>query len=401
MATGNITFGRDYFPRPKDENKIWRKLKQGNHLLLLAPRRVGKSSMIHHLKSHPQEGYSIIYSYVQACQTEQAFYEKLLTSINESDLIQQNTPVASRFKAMFAKLPLNLSVEVVGIKVETKDSSENTCVGQTTIRQILMESLKDSDTKVVLAIDEFPDVLINIYDNKGESSAKAFLASIRELCQDVDFTKRVQFIFTGSIGLDTLTKKLNFSNLINMLENVGISELSHDEALTFINFYLNNQGILTVLDNYSKNALIQAIGWNMPYYLALACDQLIDDYGLEGDDGLTLPSMNENKVVESVNQLLKQENTTRFTHWKERLNRLEILEKKLAHQILKAVSEEELCLSYAEAFNLSQQADFKESVNFAYLMDCLTSEGYLFQLDDKSYRFTSPLLKHWWQRYGY
>lgn len=117
MATGNITFGRDYFPRPKDENKIWRKLKQGNHLLLLAPRRVGKSSMIHHLKSHPQEGYSIIYSYVQACQTEQAFYEKLLTSINESDLIQQNTPVASRFKAMFAKLPLNLSVEVVGIKV--------------------------------------------------------------------------------------------------------------------------------------------------------------------------------------------------------------------------------------------------------------------------------------------
>lgn len=401
MAAGNITFGDNYFPRPRDENKIWRKLKQGNHLLLLAPRRVGKSSMIHYLKSQPLAGFSLIYSYVQACQSEQAFYEKLLTSIHESDLIQQNTPVASRFKELFAKLPLNLSVKVAGIKVETKDSQEKANVGQATIRQILMDSLKESDTKVVLAVDEFPDVLINIYENAGEASAKAFLANIRELCQDIAFSGQVQFIFTGSIGLDTLAKKLNFSNLINMLENVGISELSHDEALAFIDFYLEKQGVTTVLDNPSKNALIQAIGWNMPYYLALACDQLIDDYGLDSNNGQILPSMDENKVIESVNRLLKQENTTRFTHWKERLNRLESLEKKLAHQLLKAVSEEELSLSYAEAFNLSQHANYRDTVNFGYLMNCLTSEGYLFQLEDKSYRFTSPLLKHWWQRYGY
>lgn len=401
MATGNITFGENYFSRPRDENKIWRKLKQGNHILLLAPRRVGKSSMIHYLKSNPQPSYTLIYSYVQACQNEQAFYEKLLTSIHESDFIQQNTPFAKRFKERFAKLPLNLSVEVAGVKLETKESSDKAVIGQATIRQILMDSLKESDTKVVLAVDEFPDVLINIYENAGEATAKAFLASIRELCQDIDFSAKVQFIFTGSIGLDTLAKKLNFSNLINMLENVGISELSHDETMAFIDFYLERQGVATLLDSTSKNALIQAIGWNMPYYLALACNQLIEDYGLDVENGLMLTDVHVDKVVESVNRLLKQENTSRFSHWKERLNRLEILEKKLANQILKAVSERELSLSYADAFNLSQQVEFRESVNFAYVMNCLASEGYLFQLEDKSYRFTSPLLKHWWQRYGY
>ena len=171
--------------------------------------------------------------------------------------------------------------------------------------------------------------------------------------------------------------------------------------MAFLDFYLNRQGVNSSLDIACKNALIQAIGWNMPYYLALACNQLIDDYGLDANHGLILSSVNQEKVAESVNRLLQQENTTRFSHWKERLNRLESLEKKLANQVLKAVSEEALSLSYADAFNLSQQAEFREAVKFAYVMNCLTSEGYLFQLDDKSYRFTSPLLKHWWQRYGY
>ena len=56
MTTGNIVYQENYFPRPKDENKIWRKIESGNHLLLLAPRRVGKSSMIQFLKDQPSTG---------------------------------------------------------------------------------------------------------------------------------------------------------------------------------------------------------------------------------------------------------------------------------------------------------------------------------------------------------
>ena len=87
MTTGNIVYQENYFPRPKDENKIWRKIESGNHLLLLAPRRVGKSSMIQFLKDQPRTGYSVIYSYAQACDSEQKFYEKLLFDINQSEFI--------------------------------------------------------------------------------------------------------------------------------------------------------------------------------------------------------------------------------------------------------------------------------------------------------------------------
>jgi predicted AAA+ superfamily ATPase len=46
IMTGQVIFGDKYFSRPKDEERVWRRLKRGGHLLLLAPRRVGKTSLL-------------------------------------------------------------------------------------------------------------------------------------------------------------------------------------------------------------------------------------------------------------------------------------------------------------------------------------------------------------------
>jgi len=51
--TGQVIFGDKYFSRPKDEDRVWRRLKRGGHLLLLAPRRVGKTSLLRHLENNP------------------------------------------------------------------------------------------------------------------------------------------------------------------------------------------------------------------------------------------------------------------------------------------------------------------------------------------------------------
>lgn len=396
MTTGNIVYQENYFPRPKDENKIWRKIESGNHLLLLAPRRVGKSSMIQFLKDHPRDGYTVIYSYVQACDSEQKFYEKLLFDINQSEFINQDKLFNRQFRESMGKLAINFSFEFVGVKIATDIKKQPVPLTQKTVRQVLLEALKDNDIKIILAIDEFPDVLLTIYEQAGVGAAKAFLASIRELCQDIEFSRHVQFIFTGSIGLDTLAKKLSLSNLINMLTEVGISPLTNEETYNFIDFYLKNQRISVQLSTSIKQLMIEQIGWNMPYYLSLVCDQMIDD-------DVDFNQIDSQQVLDSINRLFAQENTTKFSHWRERLNRLEPLEKQFALKLLQLVSQQEQTLSHAEAFNLSQHADFRDSVSFNYVINALQTEGYLFQefIENSSrYRFTSPLLKRWWQRYG-
>ena len=47
MSTGRAADGKDtYFQRKSIETKIWTKIKQGEDLLLAAPRRTGKSSIL-------------------------------------------------------------------------------------------------------------------------------------------------------------------------------------------------------------------------------------------------------------------------------------------------------------------------------------------------------------------
>ena len=219
MSAGNIAYGKDYFPRPNDERKIWRKIAQGDNLLLLAPRRVGKSSLLHHLKNNPIEGYGLIYNYAQTSTSEVEFYQNLLKDITESDFVKTSTKLSAKFQSWFNKLKLNFSFEAKGAKVEAgiKETNFSISVENEIIRKVLLDGLSETDTILIIAIDEFPDALINIYKVHGETAAIQFLSGIRSLCQNAELNKKVRFIFTGSIGLDTVVKKLQLSNLINDL----------------------------------------------------------------------------------------------------------------------------------------------------------------------------------------
>ena len=43
---GQAARGEDFFPRYKITEEIWNKLEAGSNLLFVAPRRVGKSSIL-------------------------------------------------------------------------------------------------------------------------------------------------------------------------------------------------------------------------------------------------------------------------------------------------------------------------------------------------------------------
>ena len=45
ISVGNPVEGDDFFDREQEQLRAWRKL-EGSHLLMLAPRRIGKTSLI-------------------------------------------------------------------------------------------------------------------------------------------------------------------------------------------------------------------------------------------------------------------------------------------------------------------------------------------------------------------
>ena len=394
MSTGIVVTGDKYFSRPKDEKRMWRQIEQGSHILLLAPRRVGKTSLITHIKNNPKLGYAVIYVFVQACDSEQTFYEKLLREIYRSDHVKRFDKIKNTFieKAKNINFSLTLSPTNIDLDLNGKEVKK-TVITHEMIRDLLYESLKNGSDTVIVAIDEFPDVLERISENDGKQGVEHFLSGIRALCQDSEFNEKVQFILTGSIGLDTLAEKLGVTDLINMLSSAYIRPLDYTQALEFIDFYMNRYNTDLNLDMATKKAIITAVGWSMPYYLGLVCGQLSDIADEEERD------IDSTDVKTAINSLFAQSNTTNFAHWRDRLNRLNTTERKYAYRILDLICTTEP-VTKSELFNLSQHPDFRETLNHRYVINCLLNDGYLYQDETEIYQFTSPLLKRWWGRYG-
>ncbi len=61
IVAGNAVRGEDFFDRESVIKKAWDLIESGNHLLIAAPRRVGKTSVMFYLLDHPTSGYTCTY----------------------------------------------------------------------------------------------------------------------------------------------------------------------------------------------------------------------------------------------------------------------------------------------------------------------------------------------------
>lgn len=65
IIIGNTATGDSYYNRPEIVSNIWAEIKKGNHVLLAAPRRVGKSSVMKYMTENCEEGYKCIFENIQ------------------------------------------------------------------------------------------------------------------------------------------------------------------------------------------------------------------------------------------------------------------------------------------------------------------------------------------------
>ncbi|MBL0080063.1 MAG: hypothetical protein IPP53_13455 [Bacteroidetes bacterium] len=71
----------------------------------------------------------------------------------------------------------------------------------------MLGNLKDHQEKVVLFLDEFPDVIWNINNQHGAQEAETLLNDVRTLRQTKDFKDVFIIVLLGSVGLNHIVKK--------------------------------------------------------------------------------------------------------------------------------------------------------------------------------------------------
>ena len=229
ISTGKVADGEQrYFPREEIERKIWAKLKLGENLLLAAPRRTGKSSILKHIEKNPEPGFIVKYKAVQSIDSTNEFFKSLYLLLLEDDKVFHHY---QRYLKKAAGALKKIVSRIRTIKVDGIEISQDTKIDYRHEFTTLLNMLPRDLGTIILLIDEFPDAVKNIAIDKKQGIH--FLQINRELRQG-DFKAGIQFVYTGSIGLGNVVKRLGRPDLINDIKNVKVSPLTRQQGHEFI-----------------------------------------------------------------------------------------------------------------------------------------------------------------------
>lgn len=380
LVTGTPARGDNFFCRENIIQMILGLIESGNHILIAAPRRVGKTSIMCFLLDNPKSKYEFMLLNTESINNENEFFRRIVNKLIRTDLIRSSRKILTyiqEYKPTIKKIGPN------GIEFGVKED-----LNYFELLTGIIKTIPKNDKKIVIMLDEFPQTLENIIEDEGESSGKHFLHRNRELRQNLDVSDRVTFIYTGSIGLENIVGKMNATKTINDLSRVVIPPLSPSESRKFIGRLIEN--LPFKISEILTDHILNNIEWLIPFYIQLVIDGLKT---IHRDENLT--NLTTNDIDRVFTSMLDHKN--HFEHWHTRLRTtLKGHEYNFTKELLNIISENET-LHINEIIDLSAKHNIEST--FKELIGALIYDGYINNNeDDAVYRYNSPILRMWWKK---
>lgn len=384
-VTGQVVVDENFFDREAEIRRFWRGLETDN-LLLLAPRRVGKTSVLRRMKSTAVvNGFTGIYLDVSDCADEEHFVERLYSAVIEHHQAAERiwkVVEDSWFGRTIGRLK---KVGAAGFAIEL---SSDELKQWARLGERLAEALAGLEGKTLIQIDELPVFvlkLLNRADETQQGRIREFLYWMRRLRQEYP---NVRWMLAGSIGLDTVASRLNIADSINDLQIESLGAFDAPTAHKLLESLAKSYDV-DLHDSVSKH--IQArVGWLIPYYLQLIFNEI------RGDSRPTI-----GYVDQALDRLLQPSHKGYFDYWRQRLrDELGRPDSDYAEMLLHPASRapdgvrrSKFKLALGRAISNPEVREDK----IRYLLDVLANDGYLVE-EQELWRFRSPLLREYWSR---
>ena len=351
-----------------------------SNLLLLAPRRVGKSSLLNRMKEDgAARGYNTLYLSVPDAEDELDFIKRLVRAFRDADWASGGWILA--FKA---RLPEDLEVVLKTGLLELRAKNFD----WRRPAEDLEALLKSAGPETLLLIDELPLLIASIvHQDPSGKRAERFLLWLKRLREQYE----PRWFFAGSIGLDSVARQLKLSGTIHDLQPIELGAFGPEKARAYL--IGRSQLYKWTLTSETIEAILQAVEWPIPFHLNLVFDELC----LVVSEGYDAPSP---AVVDIALQRLIAHGRTHFDHWDERLAKM--LNGRIQHycEIVLSLACRDVSGVAIETveLRLSQELnDEKERTEIVrQVLDLLVSDGYLVR-QEQVIRFRSSLLRRYWR----
>lgn len=391
QAHGNWVSGDRFWDREEHIQQFRRLIREGAHLLVVAQRRMGKTSLMKEMASRMADEFECVFVDFQNASTPQDAIAEL------SLALQPHKSLWVRSRELFANV-LG-AVEKIGNDDLAVTLRAGLAAGNWASKgDELFNILSESERPVLLLLDEVPILVNRII--KGEEYtitperrriAGEFMSWLRK--NSLRHQGRIRIVVSGSIGFEPVLRQAGLSGTINNFVPFELQPWSDAAAVGCLRALAKQYGL--TYRNGAESEMVRLIGCNIPHHI-----QMFFDHAQTFCLRKKVTELGPQEVAEIYqNEMLSTRGHAELTHYEERL-KLVLGTEKLAIA-LDMITEAAIsgCLTREAIQRFQQDYVFEAEATTDVQKDILwilEHDGYLIQTT-AGYTFVSNLLRDWWR----
>ena len=253
-------------------DELWDLLRSEN-VILSAPRRTGKTSVMDHLAARPRHGFTTIPVFVQDLDHPNEFLLTLLDAFHSRHPSVFRTVFHQASDWLRPLLDRFQSVEVPGFKVALR---EKLSTAPDAWKQLgndhFFSIVRQSPLKLLFIVDEFPDLIVNMARNHPRLVSE-FLAWYRGHClRPRPRQDNIRWLLGGSVNLSSTLDAIGDIDLINQFHDSSLPVLTRAQVEEFVQRMLSERQV--PFQPQVPGAVAAVLGRPVPYFLQMITQNL-------------------------------------------------------------------------------------------------------------------------------
>ena len=251
--------------------ELWQTLSTG-HVVLTAPRRTGKTSVMDYLRDHPENGFSVVSINVQDLTHPADFFQVLLDGFHDAHPDFVRDQLAAGWELVSGVLGKIDEIDVGGFKLGLRQSDPDWRTNWRQHGDTFLAQARKTGARILFIIDEFPDMLLNL-SRDDEGLLREFLAWFRtQRLNPAPARDSIRWLVGGSVNLAGTLDALGLVDLINDLEDISLPLLTDSDIETFVTEMLGRWDV--PFDDDIPQRLIARLGRPIPFFMQMATQDL-------------------------------------------------------------------------------------------------------------------------------
>jgi hypothetical protein len=385
--------GTDFFGRDQFVSLVWHEL-QKESILLAAPRRFGKTSVMYRLIDEPQNNFQIVHADLEHLSDPTDLMLELVVKLTKhSKLGRMLDGISFVSKEIWNGLRDTVDeVELFDVKVKLREQMRPHWeeIGRQVFRRV-----SQAEYPLLFILDEFPMMIDRMarLQNKREE-ARALLHWLRALRQSPELGN-VRFLIAGSIGIESVLNGLGEIKTINDFRTLKLEPFSSTIASDFLQALAETDQM--PLPEECRQKMLEMIGIFVPYFLQILYSKVHETYWLTGT------AITAEEIGHIYHEkVLGVDCKTYFDHYYGRLRDYYLpQEEKAVKRLLREMARKGTLprnISY-EIFRETTGDGFGQD-EFNITLTNLENDFYIrYNAETRQYEFACKLLRDWWLRH--